>query len=274
MAEPRRHRHHLRVARAQPIERRRQRRRRLRVYAERRRLRAQRPADGAAGLPGGRGDLARAAGVRGAATGGLRPRRLRVRVLDMLTPTMRAGGQVYTPYSCLAFDIRADGTAATGIEHIVALAEAHDSGLAAVRRRDIAADLNNLTIADPRVNRRGAAYFFRKMRRAAVPSSALMAPMTRRFVEFALTQVFDPPAQGWGRPRPQPRLRPRSRRAQRAAPSRVHRRPTRLGAPLRRPAGAEPLRRLAAVRPAAAGLPQPGTCARRWRRSAGLSPDD
>ena len=29
----------------------------------------------------------------------------------------------------------------------------------------------------------GAAYFFRKMRGAAVPSSALMAPMTRRFVE-------------------------------------------------------------------------------------------
>ena len=28
----------------------------------------------------------------------------------------------------------------------------------------------------------GAAYFFRKMRGAAVPSSALMAPMTRRFV--------------------------------------------------------------------------------------------
>ena len=65
----------------------------------------------------------------------------------------RAGGQVYTPYSCLAFDIRADGTAATDIEHIVALAEAHDSGIADVRRRDIAADLGNLTIADPRVNR-------------------------------------------------------------------------------------------------------------------------
>ena len=71
----------------------------------------------------------------------------------MLPPTMRAGGQVYTPYSCLAFDIRADGTAATDIEHIVALADAHDSGIADVRRRDIAADLDNLTIADPRVNR-------------------------------------------------------------------------------------------------------------------------
>ena len=66
---------------------------------------------------------------------------------------MRAGGQVYTPYSCLAFNIRADGTAATDIEHIVALAEAHDSGIADDRRRDIAADLHNLTIADPQVNR-------------------------------------------------------------------------------------------------------------------------
>ena len=42
-----------------------------------------RPAGGpAAGLPGGRRDLARAAGVRGTAAGGLRPRRLRVRVLE------------------------------------------------------------------------------------------------------------------------------------------------------------------------------------------------
>ncbi len=74
-------------------------------------------------------------------------------IIDMLPPTMKAGGQVYTPYSCLAFDIRADGTAATDIEHIVALAEAHDSGIADDRRRDIAADLDNLTIADPQVNR-------------------------------------------------------------------------------------------------------------------------
>ena len=74
-------------------------------------------------------------------------------IIDMLPPTMKAEGQVYTPYSCLAFDIRADGTAATDIEHIVALAEAHDSGIADDRRRDIAADLDNLTIADPQVNR-------------------------------------------------------------------------------------------------------------------------
>ena len=74
-------------------------------------------------------------------------------IIDMLPPTMKAGGQVYTPYSCLAFDITADGTAATDIEHIVALAEAHDSRIADDRRRDIASDLDNLTIADPTVNR-------------------------------------------------------------------------------------------------------------------------
>ena len=74
-------------------------------------------------------------------------------IIAALPATMRAAGQVYTPYSCLAFDIAADGTAATDIEHIVALAEAHDSGIADDRRRDIASDLDNLTIADPTVNR-------------------------------------------------------------------------------------------------------------------------
>ena len=52
-----------------------------------------------------------------------------------------------------AFDITPSGTAATDIEHIVALAEAHDSGIDDDRRRDIASDLDNLTIADPTVNR-------------------------------------------------------------------------------------------------------------------------
>ena len=74
-------------------------------------------------------------------------------IIDMLPPAMKAGGQVYTPYSCLPFDIRSDGTAATDIEHIVALAEAHDSRIADDQRRAIAADLDNLTIADPTVNR-------------------------------------------------------------------------------------------------------------------------
>ena len=74
-------------------------------------------------------------------------------IIAALPPTMKANGQIYTPYSCLAFDITATGTAATDIEHIVALAETHDSGLADERRRDIASDLDNLTIADPTVNR-------------------------------------------------------------------------------------------------------------------------
>ena len=74
-------------------------------------------------------------------------------IIAALPPTMKANGQVYTPYSCLAFDITANGTAATDIEHVVALAETHDSGIADERRRDIASDLDNLTIADPTVNR-------------------------------------------------------------------------------------------------------------------------
>ena len=74
-------------------------------------------------------------------------------IIAALPPTMKANGQVYTPYSCLAFDITPDGTAATDIEHIVALAETHDSSIADDRRRDIASDLDNLTIADPTVNR-------------------------------------------------------------------------------------------------------------------------
>ena len=74
-------------------------------------------------------------------------------IIVALPVTMKKNGQVYTPYSCIAFDITAEGTAATDIEHIVALAEAHDSGIADDRRRDIASDLDNLTIADPMVNR-------------------------------------------------------------------------------------------------------------------------
>ena len=74
-------------------------------------------------------------------------------IIAALPATMKADGQVYTPYSCIAFDITSDGTAATDIEHIVALAEAHDSGIADDQRRAIASDLDNLTIADPTVNR-------------------------------------------------------------------------------------------------------------------------
>ena len=74
-------------------------------------------------------------------------------IIAALPPTMKENGQVYTPYSCIAFEITPSGTAATDIEHIVALAEAHDSGIADDRRRDIASDLDNLTNADPTVNR-------------------------------------------------------------------------------------------------------------------------
>ena len=65
----------------------------------------------------------------------------------------KSGGQVHTPYTCTLFDILADGTAATDIEHIVALAEAYDSGLAESQFRTFAGDMDNLTIADPTVNR-------------------------------------------------------------------------------------------------------------------------
>ena len=74
-------------------------------------------------------------------------------IIAAFPPTMKANGQVYTPYSCLAFDITPDGTAATDIEHIVALAETHDKASPPDRRRDIASDLDNLTIADPTVTR-------------------------------------------------------------------------------------------------------------------------
>ena len=60
---------------------------------------------------------------------------------------------MYTPYTCTLFDIRADGTAATDIEHVVALAEAYDSGLAELQFRTFAGNLDNLTIADSVVNR-------------------------------------------------------------------------------------------------------------------------
>ena len=60
---------------------------------------------------------------------------------------------VFTPYTCALYAIEEDGTAATDIEHIVALSEAYDSGLHPDLFRDFAKDLDNLTIADPTVNR-------------------------------------------------------------------------------------------------------------------------
>ena len=62
------------------------------------------------------------------------------------------GGIIYGPYSGTWFA----STSETDIEHIVARSEAHDSGLCAAAettRRRFAADLLNLTLASPTVNR-------------------------------------------------------------------------------------------------------------------------
>ena len=58
-----------------------------------------------------------------------------------------------TPYSCKLFAVDQNGKAQTDIEHIVALAEAHDSGLAPSLRHALANDLENQTLADQTVNR-------------------------------------------------------------------------------------------------------------------------
>ena len=65
---------------------------------------------------------------------------------------VRRLGGIYSPYTCESFD----STRETDIEHVVARSEAHDSGLCAAdadTRRRFAADLRNLTLADPRLNR-------------------------------------------------------------------------------------------------------------------------
>ena len=62
------------------------------------------------------------------------------------------GGRIYGPYTGRYFASRRD----TDIEHIVAVSEAHDSGLCAEdsrTRRAFASDLLNLTLAAPEVNR-------------------------------------------------------------------------------------------------------------------------
>lgn len=64
----------------------------------------------------------------------------------------RMGGRIYSPYSGKYFST----TEETQIEHIVALSEAHNSGLcsaSASARRSLATDLDNLTLASPRLNR-------------------------------------------------------------------------------------------------------------------------
>ena len=61
-------------------------------------------------------------------------------------------GGILSPYTCERFASKDD----TDIEHIVALSEAHDSGLCAAdqeTRRQFARDPLNLTLASPTVNR-------------------------------------------------------------------------------------------------------------------------
>lgn len=62
------------------------------------------------------------------------------------------GGRIYGPYTGRYFSSRRD----SDIEHIVAVSEAHDSGLCAAdtgTRRAFASDPLNLTLAAPEVNR-------------------------------------------------------------------------------------------------------------------------
>ena len=65
------------------------------------------------------------------------------------------GGRIYGPYTGRHYST----TRQTDIEHIVAVSEAHDSGLCAAGsdlRRRFASDLLNLTLAAPEVNRCGS----------------------------------------------------------------------------------------------------------------------
>ena len=65
---------------------------------------------------------------------------------------VRMGGRIYGPYTGRHFAGRGE----TDIEHMVAASEAHDSGLCAAdaaTRARFARDLDNLTLASPRVNR-------------------------------------------------------------------------------------------------------------------------
>lgn len=64
----------------------------------------------------------------------------------------REGGAICSPYTNECFETRFE----TDIEHIVAVSEAHDSGLCAASnatRRQFSSDLRNLTLASPALNR-------------------------------------------------------------------------------------------------------------------------
>ncbi len=75
------------------------------------------------------------------------PQSLEARILEV-----NLGGWIVSPYTNEAFASLED----TDIEHIVAISEAHDSGLCdagAKKRREFVQDLENLTLASPHVNR-------------------------------------------------------------------------------------------------------------------------
>ena len=82
------------------------------------------------------------------------------------------GGRIYGPYTGRHYRTFRD----TDVEHIVAVSEAHDSGLCAagptVRRR-FASDLLNLTLAAPEVNRCGTGG------KCAFDSAEWLPPMNR-----------------------------------------------------------------------------------------------
>ena len=73
------------------------------------------------------------------------PQSIEARIADRL-------GGMWSPYDGTRFDSLRE----SDIEHVIAVSEAHDSGLcaasAAVRRR-FASDLDNLTLASPQLNR-------------------------------------------------------------------------------------------------------------------------
>ena len=82
------------------------------------------------------------------------------------------GGRIYGPYTGRYFA----SARQTDIEHIVAVSEAHDSGLCAAdsaTRRRFAADPPNLTLAAPEVNRCGAAG------KCALDAAEWLPPMNR-----------------------------------------------------------------------------------------------
>ena len=82
------------------------------------------------------------------------------------------GGRIYGPYTGRYFA----STRQTDIEHIVAVSEAHDSGLCAAdraTRRRFASDPLNLTLAAPTVNRCGASG------KCALDAAEWLPPMNR-----------------------------------------------------------------------------------------------